>query len=184
MEKSNDATQFSSANDGTATEPTIDPAKLEDLLEKLRAEQNLGAGAAAGAGAALLSSVVWALISDATGYQIAFMAIGVGVFVGIAVRTFGKGIDKNFGITGTILALLGCAVGNLLTACIAYAEYLGLSFGEVVADLNLEMISAMMEVTFHPMDILFYAFAGYYGYKLAFRKLTEEMESSISNSTV
>ena len=66
----------------------------------------------AGLIAAGLGAYLWAVITIATGYQIGFMAIGVGVLVGSAVRGFGKGIEPVFGVIGTTLALLGCAAGS------------------------------------------------------------------------
>ncbi|MFZ5951772.1 MAG: hypothetical protein ACOYXC_13765, partial [Candidatus Rifleibacteriota bacterium] len=71
----------------------IDPLKMQQLLQKMRDEQNLVMGSAAGLVAALISAVIWAVVTYATNYQIGWMAIGVGVFVGLAVRQFGKGVD-------------------------------------------------------------------------------------------
>lgn len=50
-----------------------------------------------------------------TEYQIGYMAIAVGFLVGFVIRLTGKGIDKIFGISGAILAIFGCLLGNLLS---------------------------------------------------------------------
>ena len=47
-------------------------------------------------------------------------------------------------------------------------------FLSVIAQLNLELIQDLMVAFFQPMDLLFYGIAIYYGYKLAFRQLTDQ----------
>lgn len=105
-----------------------DPLRIELARQRLAAEQKLGAGIAAGAVAAAAGAALWAAITVATGYQIGFMAIGIGFLVGWAVRSAGKGVDKTFGIAGAVLALLGCVVGNLLAAVGLVAKQEGIPF--------------------------------------------------------
>jgi hypothetical protein len=90
----------------------LDEAKILQYREKLRLEQNLPMALAAGFAAALVGGILWAVITVVTNYQIGFMAVGVGLLVGYAVRYFGKGIDPIFGVAGAVLALLGCLLGN------------------------------------------------------------------------
>ncbi len=71
-------------------------------------------GFMAGLAAAAASAGVWALITIVINYQVVWMAVGVGFLVGWGVRLAGKGTHRAFGIMGALLALSGCAVGNLL----------------------------------------------------------------------
>jgi len=152
----------------------IDTARAQLAMDRLRDEQNLSGALLAGAVAALLGAVAWAAVTVTTGYQIGWMAIGIGFAVGFAVRTVGKGLDPIYGIAGAGLALLGCALGNLLAVCGILAAAQSLSFLSVLANLTVEIAEDLMIATFTPMDLLFYGLAGYEGYKLSFRQVSAE----------
>ncbi len=152
----------------------IAPAQLEYALQQLRSEQNLPMGVLVGLAASLVGAGLWAGITVVTGYQIGFMAIGVGLLVGLAVRVAGKGIDSVFGAFGALLAFLGCAVGNLLAVCGMVARQEGMAFLDVVSQLTPALAQEMMVATFSPMDLLFYGLAIYEGYKLSFRQVTPD----------
>ena len=91
-----------------------------------------------------------------------------------AVRLAGKGIDKAFGFLGATLALAGCVAGNLLTGCWYLAQSVGAEFVDVLAGLTPTLAAEILKATFSPMDLLFYGFAVYEGYRLSFRQVTEE----------
>lgn len=155
-------------------EPRIDPIQLQFAIEQLRSHQNLLGGALAGAAGAAVGAGLWAGVTVATGYQIGWIAVGIGFGVGFAVRAAGKGIDRVFGYLGAGLALLGCAVGNLLAVCGIVAKQEEIPFLDLLSQLDLAVIQELMVATFSPMDLLFYGIALYEGYKLSFRQLTQE----------
>jgi uncharacterized membrane protein len=161
-------------------QPVVDEAKANLLLQQLRNNQNVGMGIFGGLGAALIGSVVWALMTSLTGYQIGFMAIGVGFLVGYAVRRLGQGVDPVFGFIGAGLALIGCVVGNLLTTCVIASMEEGVPMMQVLGSLNLDVAIEIMKYTFSPIDLIFYGLALYYGYKFSFRQLTESELKSIT----
>lgn len=142
-------------------------------MDRLRDEQNLMMGVLAGLVAAVLGAAIWATATIATGQRIAWLAIGIGFLVGAAVGMVGKGIDRMFGFAGAALALIGCALGNLFTVAYFIAQADGTPFFELLARLDLESILEIMISTFDPMDLLFYAFAAYFGYRYALREVTE-----------
>ncbi len=165
----------------------LDPLKVQAFQERLREEQNLFRGAAAGLLAALVGAVIWAIITYVTDYQIGWMAIGVAFVVGWVLRTFGKGVDKVFGYTGAGLALLGCVAGNLfaIAAVIAREESASLVQVFMFMVLNPAMDIELLAETFSPIDLLFYGFAIYYGYRYSFRQITPaERESLYRTRTV
>ena len=144
--------------------PTTQPA-----MEQLDDQPNLFMGLVGGVIAMLVSALVWGVISYFTEYQIGWMAIGVGFLVGIAIRFFGKGKTVTFGISGAVLALVGCVLGNLIFYSGVIAREEGLSFLEVFF-LMLLSPAAVMEVftiAFDFRDILFYALAAYVGFSTA-----------------
>jgi len=153
--------------------PEIDEDKLKRLIRDMRDQQNFGLGLAAGLVAAAVGAAAWAVITAVTNYQIGLMAVGVGLLVGYAVRIFGKGIDKAFGILGAVLSLLGCLAGNLLSVCIVIANKDSASFLSIITQLTPTVIVEILAATFHLMDILFYAIAVYEAYRFSFRRLTE-----------
>src|SRR5690348_8928868 len=87
-------------------------ALTEALKKELQKQQDPVYAIVGGLSAALLSAVLWAVITVATKYQIGYMAVGVGLLVGFAVRLFGAGVDQYFGIIGAFFSLLGCLLGN------------------------------------------------------------------------
>jgi len=158
---------------------TIEPGRLQYAMENLRGEQNLLLGLAGGSVAALVGAGVWAGLTVVTGYQIGWMAVGVGVLVGLAVRLLGKGIDKSFGIMGAALSLAGCAAGNLLAVCGMVASQEGIPLMQIVGNMNIGLAGEMMSATFSPIDLLFYGFAVYEGYRFSFRQLTHEVMARV-----
>ena len=159
--------------------PQIDRLKLNRLLEEMKSNQNLSMGIVSGFVAAIIGAVAWGTITHITGYQIGFMAVGVGFIVGYSVRRFGKGIDVSFGVIGALLSLLGCLMGNMFTACIFISREMGMGLFTVIGRLNLEIISGILTHTFNPMDLLFYGIAIYEGYKFSFRRLEQRDISSL-----
>lgn len=159
----------------------LDPIKVQAFDEQIREEQNLLLGALSGAAAALVGAVAWAAITYLTSYQIGWMAIGVAFLVGWAMRTFGKGVDKLFGVTGAALALLGCLAGNLfmLAALIAREETASIVEVLMIMVLSPVAVIELLAATFSPIDLLFYALALYYGYRYSFRQITQAERESL-----
>jgi hypothetical protein len=155
-------------------QPAVDQNKLNFFLQQIRDEQSLSRGFAGGAVAALVGATVWAAVTYFTGFQIGWMAVGVGFLVGYAVRYTGKGIDTSFGIVGAILSLVGCLGGNLFASCAFIADQQGVGFMDVVSQLDLASITEIFTATFSPMDLLFYGIAVYEGYRFSFRQITQE----------
>jgi hypothetical protein len=127
--------------------------------------QSLPMALLAGLAAAAVGAGLWALVTVLTGYQIGWMAIGVGFLVGLAVRLAGKGTTATFQVLGAALALGGCLAGNLLTICVIAAGKLGISLTQMIFGLTPDFVVDTMSATFSPIDLLFYGLAVYAGYK-------------------
>ena len=143
-----------------STQPAI--GQLDD-------QPNLLMGLIGGVIAMLLSAIAWGAITYLTEYQIGWMSIGVGFLVGIAIRFFGKGKTMIFGISGAILALIGCLLGNLLFYSGMIAREEGVSFLNVFFLLLFNPVATIeiFTVAFEFMDIFFYALAAYAGFSAA-----------------
>ena len=149
--------------------------KLEkEDLEEIKGYENLTYALLGGLGMVCVSALLWAMVTVSTGYQVGYMAVGVGLIIGFSTRFFGAGIDPKFGYVGAGFALLACLLGNLFSQIGFISEAESISPYEVLSLLDLNMIVALYSDTFSPMDILFYGIAIFEGYKFAFRKIEEE----------
>ncbi len=155
-------------------EPVISDHQAQMAFETFQSEQNLVMGTLAGFVASVAGAGVWAVVTVMTEYQIGWMAIGIGLLVGFAVRYTGKGIEQSFGIVGAAMSLVGCALGNILTISYFVALNQEMAFMDVLTQLDYPIIVEMLTTTFQIIDLLFYGLAVYVGYKYAFRQVTEE----------
>lgn len=130
-------------------------------------EGNLFLAVVAGFFAALAGAVIWAGVTGVTGYQVGWMAIGVGFLVGFAVRMAGKGRTAMFGITGAVLSLAGCLAGNVFAGCYFIAAENSVPMMEVVAALDLALATEILAAMFSPFDLLFYGLAIYEGFRFS-----------------
>ncbi|WP_238531026.1 hypothetical protein [Imtechella halotolerans] len=149
--------------------------KLSDKnLEKFKTEQELPKAIITGIVVGVLAALLWGAITVATGYQIGFMAIAVGALVGLSIRFVGKGVDKIFGISGGIIAVLSCVLGNFFSIIGFIANTEGLGYFETLNVFNYSQLIPIMIETFSGIDLLFYGIAAYEGYKFSFRTFTEK----------
>lgn len=127
---------------------------------------------------AIIGALLWALVTVATGYQIGYMAIGVGFIVGMGVRYFGAGIEQYFGYIGGGFALFGCLLGNLLSQIGFIADSEGYSYMQVISLLDFSIVMELYKETFSIMDLLFYGLAVVEGYKFAFRPIPNTIDEA------
>lgn len=146
-----------------------------EVLEAIRAHQDITFAVIGGLLAALVGAVLWATVTVSTGYQIGYMAIAVGLIVGFAVRYFGAGVDSIFGVIGAAMALLGCLLGNLFSQVVFLADAYGIGYFETLGMLDINTIISIYTESFSVVDLFFYGLAIYEGYKFAFRSIDEEM---------
>lgn len=155
-------------------EPVISDHQAQMAFETFQSEQNLVMGALAAVVASVAGAGIWAAVTVMTEYQIGFMAIGIGLLVGFAVRYTGKGIRQSFGIVAAVMSLAGCVLGNVLTISYFVSLNEGIAFMDILGQLNVPIITEMLTATFEAVDVVFYGLAVYFGYKYAFRQITEE----------
>jgi hypothetical protein len=133
------------------------------------ARSNLGLAIIAGIAAAVVAAIIWAVVTVETEFQIGYMAIGVGFLVGFAVR-LGNGTGPVFGLTGAILALLGCLLGNFFSMIGFVAKGQHMNILSALSAIDLSRVPEIMAATFNPMDLVFYGIAVYEGYRFSQRK--------------
>lgn len=131
------------------------------------ANSNFGLGILGGLGAALIGAIIWACITIFTGYKFSIAAAGMGFLVGGAVRLLGKGWESQYRITGAILSMIGCLLGNIFSIYAVIANELNVSFFEVLATTGIPATIRYLQLTFSFYDILFYGVALVIGYKIS-----------------
>jgi hypothetical protein len=134
---------------------------------------HLLAAVIAGLAAAVAGAALWALVTVTTRFQIGFMAVAVGLLVGWAVQRSGRSGAPILGVVGAACALLGCALGNLLSAAGFAAQNDPASLGKAVAAVltNPALDVAILSRSFSAVQLVFYAIAVYEGYKFARRPI-------------
>ena len=149
--------------------------KLSDKnLEKFKSEQEFPKAIITGIVVGIIGALLWGTITVSTGFQIGYMAIAIGAGVGLSMRFIGKGIDHIFGISGGIIALLSCLLGNFFSIIGFIANSEGLGYFETLSLFDYSQLIPIMTETFSGMDLLFYGIAAYEGYKFSFRTFTEK----------
>lgn len=156
-----------------ADEPRVDKAEFNRLENELLAKQNLPMAIIFGLVAALISAVIWAGIAVASGYEIGWLAIGVGFLVGKAVSLGGKGVTQFYGVVGAILALVGILVGKYFTIIAVFATEFDMSMLDVALEMGPAEIVEFFNLTFSPVDLAFYAIAIAAGYKYGFTEILD-----------
>ena len=147
-----------------------EPEQSENLENLGCAIGSLGLGVAGGIVGMALGAGLWAAITVIIGYQIGYMAIGLGLLVGLGVRFTSGGAGIFHGLIGGSLALVGCLLGNLLSVLIGVSQELGAPFFTLLSNLDWEIVVEFMKITFSPIDVLFYLLAIYAGFRFASRR--------------
>lgn len=142
-------------------QPVIDTSSLTSR------DDNLPLALVGGLGAAAVGAALWAIITVATGWQIGWMAVGVGFLVGFTIRKLGNGKTLVFGIVGAVLALAGCLAGNVLSVVGYFAHESAAQFFAALSELTPDATVNLLVETSSPIDLLFYAFAVYEGFRLS-----------------
>ncbi|MFA7326883.1 MAG: hypothetical protein WC121_09480 [Candidatus Kapaibacterium sp.] len=153
-----------------------------DFQNRLNSHQNFSYAVVGGLFLSLLCAVMWAAITVAAEMQIGYMAIGVGMIVGHGVKFFGAGFETRYGVLGASLAFLGCFLGNFFSQIGFLVNENGMTYLEVFTYLDWSLVNTIMKESFSGMDVFFYAFAIYVGYRMSFRPIPENYKESLDLS--
>jgi hypothetical protein len=160
--------------DAESTANLAEKLLSSEVWQKVLDEQDLKKGILFGFLSGIIGAGVWGFITVLTGYQIGYMAIGMGFLVGFTIRFFGNGVKPVFGYWGAGISLLSCVLGNFFSIVGYIADYEKLGFFETLMLIDYSLMPEIMAETFSPMDLLFYGLALWFGYKYSSRVFTEE----------
>jgi hypothetical protein len=149
--------------------------EIEVVVPNRPVKRGFSAALVGGGTGALAAALGWALITMATGYHAGWMAIGVGLLVGGAVRTMGRGAGRSFGYLGAAVWILGCLLGNFLSVCafLAGQENLSPVYVLIYICSTPARIPGAMIGAFHFLDPLFWGAGIYAAYRLSFRRIAQ-----------
>lgn len=143
---------------------------LDESIQKLRKNQSMGLAVLGGLSAFLFCTAIWALISIKIEYQVGYMAIGIGLIVGLAVRYSGQGYRWKYGLVGAIFSLLSIIVGNVLMVTMYVSFNEGIPFSSLLGSLDIRVFLDIMKSLFEPVDLVFYGITLYVGFKISYRR--------------
>jgi hypothetical protein len=129
-----------------------------------------------GLGAILVSSLFWAetalLLDKYYNYdhKYAYMALFVGLCVGLGIRWAGRGTTYGYGILAVIFTLGGSLSGTLLSTLVHVVEAFGVSYFEILDVFDFTFLYGLLEDRFQYLDIAFYISAVILAYWISIRK--------------
>lgn len=142
--------------------------------DKLRQYQDFRAALIGGMLAALISSLLWAVIDVGFNVPLFIQILTKGLMIGLSVRYFGAGIDLKFGILGAALALASCALGIVFTEIGLAAREYNVGFLEALNNFDYTQLLTVLDEVVTPIDYLFFVIGTYEAYRLAFRAFSSK----------
>jgi hypothetical protein len=128
----------------------VDPQTLEDAQSVKRAVY-------AAMAATLVLSAFWMFFAGVTGRVFPWFSIIQGIFIGQAVRRFGRGLDWRFPLIAGLFAWAGAFFGNLVVAVPATTSALDASWWEVIRGLTWWSLRTFFDEVITAVDYI-YAF--------------------------
>jgi hypothetical protein len=127
----------------------------------------------------IVFSILWSMISTLIGSIYPWMAMIMGILVGIAVRRAGFGLDWRFPLIAAVFAMIGALVGNIVVAAAFTAPQLGTDTFTVLRSLTALTWPVFFDEVMTPADLVFALFAAGLAAFFATRRLSREQYMSI-----
>lgn len=107
----------------------------------------------------VLFSMLWAMVSIAFDRVLPWMTLLLGVFVGLAVRRAGHGIDWRFPVIAALFALAGSIVANVVVAAANTAPELDTGTVNILRNITRYTWPIFFDEVMTAADFVFAAFA-------------------------
>lgn len=151
----------------------IEAQQVAEFAQQVQSAQRLRPAIIASIFAAVGGALLWVAVTLWSGYQISWMAVGVGWIVGVAVRYAGYGVHWHFGLVSVLGTVLGCVLGNILIAVTLMSGASLQVAANLVPHLAVADVALAISESFHRTDIAFYVGALYAGWYYAFRRISD-----------
>ena len=126
----------------------------------------------------IIMAVLWAVIGALTETEFGIFVIAVGAVVGYVVRKAGNGRSKGYGVMGALVSILSCALGSVFLMVYFLSQEVGLNIFEIFPLLYWSEILKYYVTTIDFMNVLFFLFAAYEGYRLSIVRPQSDTSSS------
>ena len=133
-------------------------------------EGHYGLAFVGGLFASMAGAALWGVVSVMVSRDSGWMAMFVGLVVGLVVRSCGKGMQSFFSMTGAFMAVVGCLAGDLLALSIVQANQGKLPLLDYLKKIDLTTAVQMVRADFHTRDWFFYGVAVLIAYHLSAKK--------------
>lgn len=120
-------------------------------------QQSVPGAVAGGIGVVIVFGWLWATISLQSGRVFPWFSVLIGVFIGLAVRRYGRGIDWRFPVIAAFIAWSGAYVGNLMIGIVETGRYIEAASFSVFLGLSRDTMENFFANTVNPIDHI-YAF--------------------------
>ena len=143
---------------------------LLELANENATEKDIPMAILGGFVGAIIGAALWAIVAIISGYQVGFVAIGVGFFAGQGVSiAVSRRKAKLLQFISAIFAIVGILLGTVSTNVYEYAQYFskkGVQISYFNGDLWFEALKGISS-GFSFFSVLFIAFAIYYSWRIS-----------------
>ena len=129
--------------------------------------------------AIVLFSMLWAMVSTAFGRVFPWMTLLLGMFVGLAVRRAGHGIDWRFPVIAASFALVGSVLANVVVAAANTAPELDTGTFNILRNITKYTWPIFFDEVMTAADFVFAAFAAGIAAFYANRKLNRRQYQAV-----
>ena len=155
-----------------------EPLRRVDPRLLLRAQSIAGA-VAGGVVAVIVLSCFWTFFTGVFGRVFPWFSIIQGLFVGLAVRRFGRGLDWRYPLIAGTVAWLGAFFGNLLVAIPVTTRELDASVYQVVTGLTWWSFTTFFDEVITVVDYIYAFFAAAVAMFYSKRRLNRHEEFAL-----
>jgi hypothetical protein len=139
--------------------PKADKDATPELGRRLLAEQSVRNAIMASLIAIIVFSLIWMMLSNLVGVIYPWMTMLMGIFIGLAVRRAGFGLDWRFPVIAALFAVIGALVGNVVVAAAFTAPQLETSTLNVLTSLTVMTWPVFFDEVMTPADLVFALFS-------------------------
>lgn len=118
---------------------------------------SLGKATIAALVTAALGALLWITITYFLHWQINYMPIGIGAFVGIFVSKYNQSASIVAGVIAAVTSTLACVLGDFIVTMQNIAENLSITYSQAFEEYGL---SEILDAHLHTLDLYSYFFYG------------------------
>lgn len=152
--------------------PKAVKAPTAEDARRLRAAQSVRNAVMASLIVIVLFSVLWSMLSVQLGRIFPWLSLLLGLFIGLAVRRAGFGLDWRFPVLAALFTLIGALLANIVVAAAFTAPVLETTTLAVLSNLTVMTWPVFFDEVMTPADLVYALFSAGIAAFYAKRRLT------------